>query len=418
MRRSATTLTLCAIFAAACTTLHTGAPPAAHGVEYRNGQWFDGSTFVARTMFVADGVLRSTAPVHIDSVVDLANGYVVPPFADAHQHLVDPRIALTIAAQLHDGIYYVKDQSNAPIGRRMFGTALNTPMSFDYISANQGWTSPGGHPVEVVRRAGAMGGPMAVFARDSLDPGLVMQVDSREDVDRRWAYFLAGQPRPDFVKVFLLRSEDYARLRQDPKAVGNRGIDPALVPYIVSLAHKAGLQVSAHVFTAADFRVAVNAGVDQMAHLPGGRSANPAPFLLADSDAAAAAAHGVTVITTITQHGDSAITDRLVKEQYTNNITLLRAHGVPLLLGSDAIGGTAVPEAAALARSGLFTNAELLRMWSMTTPRAIYPNRRIGALDDGFEASFLVLAGNPLTDFRNTRAITMRVKQGVTLAIR
>jgi len=54
----------------------------------------------------------------------------------------------------------------------------------------------------------------------------------------------------------------------------------------------------------------------------------------------------------------------------------------------------------------------------MTTPRAIYPNRRIGALDDGSEASFLVLGGNPLTDFRNTRAITMRVKQGVTLSVR
>jgi len=217
--------------------------------------------------------------------------------------------------------------------------------------------------------------------------------------------------------VFLLRSEDYARLRQDPKAEGNRGIDPALVPYIVSLAHHAGLQVSAHVFTAEDFRVAVNAGVDQMAHLPGGRSPNPAPFLLTDDDAASAAAHGVSVITTITQHGDSAVTDRLVREQYAHNITLLRAHGVPLLLGSDAMGGTAVMEAAALARSGLFTNAELLRMWSMTTPKAIYPNRRIGALDDGSEASFLVLGGNPLTDFRNTRAITVRVKQGVTLAI-
>jgi imidazolonepropionase-like amidohydrolase len=260
-----------------------------------------------------------------------------------------------------------------------------------------------------------MGEPMASFVRDSLDPGLVMQVDTRPDVDRRWPYFLGGRPAPDFVKVFLFRSENYARLRSDPNAEGNRGIDPALVPYIVSLAHQAGLQVSAHVFTAADFRAAIDAGVDQIAHLPGGRSNDPSPFLLTDADAANAAAHHVTVVTTVTQHGDSAVTARLMKEQYAHNIGVLRAHDVPLLVGSDVIGETAATEVAALERAGVFSNLELLRMWSVTTPQAIFPKRRIGALEDGYEASFLVLRGDPLVDFKNTRLIVRRVKQGVPL---
>jgi imidazolonepropionase-like amidohydrolase len=34
---------------------------------------------------------------------------------------------------------------------------------------------------------------------------------------------------------------------------------------------------------------------------------------------------------------------------------------------------------------------------------------------DGYEASFLVLAGNPLKDFANTQRIVRRVKQGRTL---
>lgn len=123
----------------------------------------------------------------------------------------------------------------------------------------------------------------------------------------------------------------------------------------------------------------------------------------------------MTVVTTITQHGDDAVTDQIMRTQYAHNIGLLRRAGVPLLLGSDRFGDTAVTEAAALARSGLFSNLELLRMWSVTTPRAIFPERRIGALRDGYEASFLVLGGDPLADFANTRRIVRRVKQGVEL---
>ena len=390
--------------------------PASQAIEYRGGRWFDGTRFAARTMYVVDGTFRTRRPARVDAVVDLAGGYVVPPFADAHQHLVDPRIDNTIRAYLRDGIFYVRDQSNAPIGRRAFHAMLNRPTTFDYVSANQGWTSPGGHPVEVVLRAGPPESPMGRMVRERMTPDFVMQVDTPADVERLWPIFLAGDPRPDLVKVFLFRSEQHARLRADPRFEGNRGIDPALVPTIVRLAHQAGLPVSAHVFTAADFRTAVAAGVDWIAHLPGGRG-TAAQFLLTDADARLARRRGVTVATTVTQHGDQALTDQLIRDQYAHNIRLLRRHGVPLLLGSDKFGETAVVEAEALARSGLFTNLELLRMWSVTTPRAIFPSRRIGRLRDGYEASFLVLGGDPLADFANTRRIQRRVKQGVPIEV-
>lgn len=388
---------------------------AEHGVEYRGGRWFDGTRFVARTMYVADGVLRRTAPLRVDSVVDLAGGYVVPPFGDAHHHLVDPRIEPTVAAFLRDGIFYVRDQGNAPFLRRLIDSRLNRPSSIDFISANQGWTSPGGHPVEVVMRGAQMPGPMGAFVRDSLDPGIVMQVSTSQDIERRWDYFLAGQP--DFLKVYLFNSENHDRLLDDPRGFGNRGIDPTLVPELVRRAHAAGLAVSAHVFTAADFRAAIRAGVDMIAHLPGGPGTDPSPFLLTDADASAARKLGAPVITTVTQHGngDSALASRLMREQYAQNITLLRRAGVPMLVGSDVMGATAATEVGALARSGLFTNLELLRMWSVATPQSIFPGRRVGVLDEGFEASFLVLRGDPLADFSHTRAIVRRVKQGTTL---
>lgn len=386
--------------------------------EYRGGKWFDGTAFVERPMYVVGSVFREQRPSRVDSVVNLDGGFVVPPFADAHQHLFDPGSASAfVARQVHDGIFYIKEQSGAPFARRIAERALNAPGGIDFISANQGWTSTGGHPVEVIQRGAQMPGPAGAFVRDSLDPALVMQVDSRADVDRRWPYFLAGQPRPDFVKVFLIYSDLHARLREDPRGFGNRGMDPALVPYIVSLAHAAGLRVSAHVYTAADFRNAIRGGVDDIAHVPGGRGES-SPFLLTDADAELAAQHHVTVATTVVQHGDSALTDRLMRDQYVHNIRLLRAHGVPLLIGSDMAEGTAATEIAALARSGVFTNAELLRLWSVTTPQTIFPGRRIGRLADGYEASFLVLRDDPLVSVSNTRNIVARVRRGVILAAR
>ena len=45
------------------------------------------------------------------------------------------------------------------------------------------------------------------------------------------------------------------------------------------------------------------------------------------------------------------------------------------------------------------------------------PNRRIGHLKGGYEASFLVLAGDPVRDFMNVKKIDMRIKQGEVLSL-
>lgn len=242
--------------------------------------------------------------------------------------------------------------------------------------------------------------------------GLLGLRSTTADIDRRWYYFMAGEP--DFVKVYLFHSEAHDRLRDDPAAEGNRGIDPRLVSEIVRRAEAAALQVSAHVYTAADFRNALNSGVHHIAHLPGGRGPDSL-FVLTDADAVLAARRGVTVATTVSQHLDSLLTERLLRTQYARNIEVLREHNVPLLIGSDLFPGTAAMEIDALAHSGLFSNLELLRMWSVTTPRSIFPERQIGELEEGYEASFLVLRQDPLADIGATRTISLRVKQGVPI---
>ncbi len=71
-----------------------------------------------------------------------------------------------------------------------------------------------------------------------------------------------------------------------------------------------------------------------------------------------------------------------------------------------------MPEAMYLSSLGVYDNAELVRMWSEETSRAIFPRRRIGRLENGYESSFLVLEDDPLMDFSNVKRIKLRVKQG------
>ena len=65
-----------------------------------------------------------------------------------------------------------------------------------------------------------------------------------------------------------------------------------------------------------------------------------------------------------------------------------------------------------------FDAGELLRIWTETTARTIFPARQLGRLQPGYEASFLSLAGNPLVDFLNVQQIQLRVKQGELLGVK
>ena len=52
------------------------------------------------------------------------------------------------------------------------------------------------------------------------------------------------------------------------------------------------------------------------------------------------------------------------------------------------------------------------------TPRAIFPRRKIGFLREGYEASFLALDGNPLTNFEEIKNVRLRFKQGYLLDLK
>jgi imidazolonepropionase-like amidohydrolase len=191
----------------------------------------------------------------------------------------------------------------------------------------------------------------------------------------------------------------------------------------VRRAHAAGLRVSAHIYTAADFRTAMRAGVDIIAHFPGTGyepELGPAAFRVTDDDASEAERRHVVVMTTLYWLGekdDSAQTAMLLRDVIRPNWALLRRHGVPILIGSDEFRGNSVHEARVLVDAGLMSASEAVHTLSVATPKVIFPGRPIGELRSGFEASFLALARDPLVDFANVSSIAMRVKQGLRLQL-
>jgi hypothetical protein len=398
------------------------APGSSPSIAFRGGHWLDGTRFVDRTMYSVGGRFSASPPPRVDRVLDLGGGYVVPPFAEGHNHWLEPRsIEAYDAMYLRDGVFYLKDQANATVIRRQLDAALNRPTTVDFICANEGWTGPGGHPVQIALQFLKFGSFPPEWTESNLDPNVVNVVEDVAGIEQRWPKFIAG--RPDFVKVFLLYSEEYAKRRNDPQYQFKRGIDPALVAEIARRAHAAGLRLSAHVYTAADFHNALVGGVDDMAHMPGTgweESMGVAAFRISESDARLAAERGTTVTTTLSWlaelgESDAAEQQKVLEQVIRPNLQLLRRFGVPILIGSDQFRQTPAGEARLLVKLGLFSTAEVLHTWCELTPRAMFPKRQIGRLADGYEASFLVLDGDPLADFAATGKIRLRVKQGTIL---
>ena len=221
--------------------------------------------------------------------------------------------------------------------------------------------------------------------------------------------------------MFIPRSSHGGRV--DTTFFNWRGLDPALLPEIARRTHAAGLRMMTHVETAADFRAAVEAGADEIGHIPfrGDERAqlpNSTPYEIAPADAREAARRGTWVVTTlggissVDPKGPDSLRRRAFDRLASHNLRVLVNAGVHVAIGSDAYRDDSVNEVRYLATLGVFDPLSLLRLWSESTPRAIFPNRRVGCLDEGCEASFLVLRQDPSADIRGTSAIALRMKNG------
>lgn len=419
-------------------------------IAFTNGRWFDGQSFQPRTTYSVNGTLSFTAPARIDRVIDLSGTWVVPPFAEAHNHNIDgaveERSLAAIRKYAAEGVFYVKIQGNyALTDEQRARLPINRPGTPDVAFAQAFITATGGHPSVLHEEILLPQGYYPGLTKEALRNKVYVTVDDEDDLAATWPRILAL--RPDFIKTNLWYSDEFERRRNDPAFAGRKALDPRLLRLIVERAHAGGLRVSAHVVNGADFRNAVNAGVDEIVHTPAVAALpaveqrmtqivtngldeaairqiagdlarvdprDPSTLPLRPDDARLAAKRGTVVITTMSPsaRGPAPLLP-LIRAVQRTSLRILIDSGVTLAIGSDNVNDSSVLEAEHLLSLGVFNELALLKLWAEDTPRSIFPQRRIGYLREGYEVSFLALEGNPLTDWSNTRRIKLRFKQGL-----
>lgn len=404
--------------------------------QFENGLWYDGGSFQQKTMWVVDGVFITNPPESTArTVVDLKNGYVVPAFGEAHHHTVLCD-ADRIQQFMQAGVFYVQIMNATVSSKKCQAEFHDKPTAPDISNALAGITSLGGHPTQIGRY---------FLEEDKIEGEWVYSISSEQELEEKWPVILAGNH--DFLKIFLSHSEDYELIQLDEDiSPFYKGLNPDLIKPIVDLAQKSNLRVAAHVVTANDFQVAVEAGVDQIAHLSGfapgpiftpesknswlnGPASKLERYLITSESAELAARKDIKVITTVSgiESTKSDLNKDLRKElgdeifniherAVSENITRLKEAGVTILIGSDRGEFTSVDEAIFLVDKKLLPSWDVFASLAIDTPKAIFPNRKIGSLSKDSEATFLVLERNPLEDIKAIRSIVFRFKDGVAVS--
>jgi hypothetical protein len=396
-------------------------------IHFVNGQWFNGNDFTATDFYSVNGLLTKIKPGSVDSIVDLKQQYIIPPFGEAHNHSPDTELDFDVFNEryLSDGIFYIKNPNSIPFTTTKIANRINKPTTVDIVFANGGLTATGGHPtglynylLSTIYKKSILG-----WSNRSLEGHAFYVIDSKENIEKKWPFIMAD--KPGFIKVYLLYSEEFEVRKNDTLFNGKKGLDPLLLPLIVKKAHAAGLKVSCHVETPGDLRNAVKAGVDEINHLPGYQvrwkeGYESGYYLLTPAIAKKMHKKKIhadptySLAETELVEKDSAQW-KLRQEVQQKNLSLLKKYRVPVTVGCDSYNLTARTEADYLKKLNIYTNLELLKMWCETTPLAIFPQRKIAALKENYEASFLVLKENPLQNFEAVYQIQLRVKQGQLL---
>lgn len=414
-------------FLIVCISIKLALAAQVKSIHFINGQWFNGKEFIATDFYSVNGFLTKNAPSTVDTVVDLTNQFVIPPFGEAHNHSpeTDQDIDVFIERYIADGIFYIKNPNSIPFATNKIKSKINHPRSVDVIYANGGLTAKGGHPTVLYNYMLGTTYKKALpgWTTKSFEGEAYYLINSKEELEKKWPFILSQ--KPGFIKFYLIFSEEYEQRKDDTAFNGKKGIDPKLAKFITKKAHAAGLKVSAHAETPSDLKVALAAGVDEINHLPGYQvrwrdGYTEKYYKLTAKIARTMRRKGVHVDPTysLLQTEIKPMSNQQREVQMNvqkENLLLLKRYHVPVTIGCDSYNLTAQTEIEYLHKLNIYSNLELLKMWCEVTPTVIFPNRKITKLQEGYEASFLILPKNPLENFEHVYTISMRVKQGVIL---
>ncbi|XHS76814.1 amidohydrolase family protein [Burkholderiaceae bacterium UC74_6] len=361
----------------------------------KNASWFDGAGFKRGTLYVVDGKFTATKPRQVNRSMDLKNQFLLPPLAEAHNYNLQNEWGADRFANRYvaEGVYYAAMLCGDPAGVDPVRPRFAKPETPDVVFVTACVTSSEGQPLPALVAAS----PGKTRA-DFVDKAVIV-MDKPEDVDRKWPLVMAR--KSDALRLVLAYS-------------GRQGLNAETAIALAQRARKAGLRVIAHVETAADFDLALRAGVDFIDHIPGYSQAPGEPperFQISAESAVQANRQKVAVITGLASSQLFKLKNAQA-EALKRNLLVLKEAGVNLLLGSDLFTETAQAELKALAATQVFSNVELLRMATIATPHALFPKRQLGCFEPGCEASFLLLAEDPTEKLEAVQQPLLRVKGG------
>lgn len=397
----------------------TGQTPVKN-LEFRNGKWFNGSTFTEGTWYTSKGKLSKKAPSAIDSIVDLEGRWVVPPMADLFSAcLVGSGSADQMIKQYNDaGVFYVQVLANTREQRQAIEEKSKAKSGPQVVFANGVVTCTNGYPfteleaqVQGVLDPAKKAERLEEFKQVRKGYGNAYWfLDKPEDLKSEWPKIMAQAPQ--VITIVLMDSDKNGGKE-------GKGLTPEVAKAVVKKAHKAGLLVFAHIEKPSDVTLALKIGVDGLANLPmmfwDGTSTHE-PYDIAEEDWKKMIKKKIAVMPRFTNNLSPTPAMQLYHAQLLKRML---EEGINVVIGSGDPNRTANAELTSWYQlGGQFKPGEglnylaMLRALVENTPKAIFPDRKIGKIQDGYEASFVVLSDSPLPNLLKLRLISFTVKNG------
>ena len=202
------------------------ANPESLSMKLVGGRWLEGDRMVKKTVWIKDGILHFEEVREVDTTIDLSNQYVIPPFAEAHNHNLESAYELEkrIDHYLDHGVFYVKLLSSIKKRIDPLMHHYNKPDGIDVQMAHAPFTATGGHPISLRQRYLDSGYFTGLFENiEEVEFHGYVIIDNKKDLVGKWDSLMSFQP--DFIKLNLLHSEEYETRKDDTAYFGQKGLN-------------------------------------------------------------------------------------------------------------------------------------------------------------------------------------------------
>ncbi len=117
-------------------------------LAFINGNVFDGEKFIKKNIYSVKGEITFLEPNELDSIIDVDNKYIIPPFGDAHTHNLDRvwQMSFLPKQYLAEGTFYILNLTSKLSGVQKNIEYFKKKNTIDVRFSHQGLTSTLGHP--------------------------------------------------------------------------------------------------------------------------------------------------------------------------------------------------------------------------------------------------------------------------------